>query len=57
MIAAQVYEIIRGEFGADYLVLADGPCDVRCVEGHGMDYVANSNDAFGQGCARFSPLQ
>ena len=51
----QIYEIIRGEFGADYLVLADGPCDVRCVEGHGMDYVANSSDAFGQRCAHFTP--
>jgi hypothetical protein len=39
--------MMRKEFDADYLVLSDGPCDVRCVEGQPMDYVANSIDAEG----------
>ena len=43
----QVYEILRQEFHADYLVLAEGPCDVRCLEGQTMDYVANSTGAAG----------
>ena len=45
---SEIHAIVRGEFHADYLVLADGPCDVRCMEGQTMDYVANSIDAFGQ---------
>ena len=39
--------MLRNEFQADFLLLSDGPCDVTCIEGQTMDYVANLTDPLG----------
>ena len=39
------------QWNTDYLVIAYGPCHVKCIEGQGMDYVADSADADGKRCA------
>ena len=46
----QIYDMLK-KWDADYVVISDGPCHLRCPEGQTMDYMANTSDAKGRRCA------